>query len=204
MEVVLDHISKRYLHQKVIRDLNFRFENGKRYAIRGPNGSGKSTLLKIISGYLSPSSGKITYYTDGEAVSREYVFHKVGIVSVESELIEEFTLSELLRFQSRFKPWLDGMNEGDILELSGLRVAADKKLAEFSSGMKQRVKLICGILGNASLLLLDEPGTNLDNASRRWYREFLDKWARDRTVVIASNQEEDFVNCGEGPLLTPV
>jgi ABC-type multidrug transport system ATPase subunit len=196
MEVRIDRLSKRYQHGWVFRDLTHDFRNHRFYGIAGRNGSGKSTFLKIISGLLSPSRGKVSYHLGGQPVSREDIYQEVNVAAPYTDLIEEFTLREMVRFHCRFKPLnVDGAE--DWIEMTGLSKAADRPLAFYSSGMKQKVKLALALYSRGSLLLLDEPTSNLDDNARSWFFDHLEKQKGNKTVFIASNEAEDFRMCEE-------
>ena len=113
------------------------------------------------------------------------------------ELIEELSLWEALQFHLRFKPLLHEMSPDDMLELLRFTKARDKAIREFSSGMKQRLKLALAICSNTPLLLLDEPTTNLDKEGVAWYRNLIDNFGADRLLVVASNVDVDFDFCEE-------
>ena len=196
MEVRIDRLSKRYQHGWVLRDLTHDFGNNRFYGIAGRNGSGKSTFLKIISGLLSPTRGKVSYHLGDQTVSRELIYQEVNVAAPYTDLIEEFTLREMVRFHRRFKP-LSGTGAEDWIEMTGLSKAADRPLAYYSSGMKQRVKLALAMHSRGSLLLLDEPTSNLDDQARSWFFDQLEKQKGNKTVFIASNEAEDFRMCEE-------
>ena len=87
----------------------------------------------------------------------------------------------------------------DLLELPK---AENKEVRNFSSGMKQRLKLALSLCSEASLILLDEPTTNLDRQGVKWYLDLIEKFAQDRTLLIASNVQEDFDFCEERLFIT--
>ncbi|HNR07267.1 MAG TPA: ABC transporter ATP-binding protein [Saprospiraceae bacterium] len=196
MEVRIDRLSKRYQHGWVFRDLTHDFRNHQCYGIAGRNGSGKSTFLKIISGLLSATRGEVNYHLGGQTVSRENIYQEVNVAAPYTDLIEEFTLREMVRFHCRFKP-LSVDRAEDWIEMTGLSRAADRPLAFYSSGMKQKVKLALAMYSRGSLLLLDEPTSNLDDNARSWFFDHLEKQKGNKTVFIASNEAEDFRMCEE-------
>ena len=106
---------------------------------------------------------------------------------------------ETIDFQSQFKTWQNLISTKDILELIQLPKIANKRpLRQFSSGMRQRVKLALAILSDAPLLLLDEPTITLDTQAIDWFVNLLRHYRpTSRCVIIASNVENDFIDCGE-------
>lgn len=195
MDVKLNNIGRRFNREWIFQGIDYTFESGNTYAILGHNGSGKSTLLQVIAGSLSPSSGSLAYLKDGKSFDSDSIYHHVSIAAPYMELIEEFNLRELLNFHFRFKQPLNQLTEKQILALTGLDKAASKPLKYFSSGMKQRIKLILALCSDTSLVLLDEPTSNLDQSGISWYREIISQFAKDRTLIVCSNQDYEYEFC---------
>jgi ABC-type multidrug transport system ATPase subunit len=198
LEITLKDIGRRYNREWIFRHINYRFESGKSYAVLGQNGSGKSTLLKVLSGSLSSSEGELIY-TDGERIiGIDQIYKQLSIAAPYVELIEEFTLRELFDFHFQFKPYLQGFDKESVLNLLGLENALDKEIKYFSSGMRQRVKLVLACCSNTDLVLLDEPTSNLDIAGEEWYLDLIDRTKRDfRMLIICSNQKKEYEFCDE-------
>ncbi len=190
MEIQLEQISRSFGPQVVIKDLDFTFEEGKRYAILGGNGSGKSTLLKLVYGALTPSGGKINYRAHGQQVANDSAPYKISIAGPYLELIEELTALEFLEFYYQFRTPLNGLTARDILEICMLKEAAKKEIRNFSSGMKQRLRLGLALLTQSGLILLDEPTSNLDPPGVEWYRQLLGEYLQNRTLLVGSNHQE--------------
>ncbi len=197
MDIVLDNIGKRFRFDWVFRQLSYTFQSGHRYAILGPNGSGKSTLMKVLSGHLTPSKGKVQFLQAQKTINPDRVYQEVSYAAPYIELIEEFTLLESIRFHQQFKPLLEGLSAEDLVALLGFEKSKLKEVRFFSSGMKQRLKLVLAICSDSSLLLLDEPTTNLDSQGMDWYRELVERFMGDRTIIVASNVEGDYGFCDE-------
>ncbi len=195
MQIALEGIGKRFGRDWIFRDLTFTFEEGKRYAVTGPNGSGKSTLLRVVAGHLSPSKGKVSFAVGGQPLDVDEVYARVAWAAPYIELIEEYTLDELLRFHQQFKPFANGVRTAEALELIELTHARHKQIRNFSSGMKQRLKLGLALLSEVSLVLLDEPTTNLDEAGAQWYHDMVRRFGEGRTIVVASNVPADYAFC---------
>ena len=101
--ITLQNIGRRYKRDWIFRGLDHTFTFGGSYAILGPNGSGKSTLLQVLNGSLSPSEGKISYSFEGKEIPVEEVFKQLSLAAPYMELIEEFTLREMIAFHFKFK-----------------------------------------------------------------------------------------------------
>jgi ABC-type multidrug transport system ATPase subunit len=196
MLINLSGVGKRYNYDWIFRRLDYQFLPDRSYAILGHNGSGKSTLLSILSGYLSSSEGSITYQLQGRDLPVEQLFQHLSFTAPYQELIEEFTLTELIDYHSRFKKMLLPSTQA-LIERLYLEKARHKFIKDFSSGMKQRLKLGLAIYTESPLLLLDEPTTNLDEEGVNWYLEHVACNRKDRLVVVSSNVTHEYAFCDE-------
>jgi ABC-type multidrug transport system ATPase subunit len=198
MKISLDQVSKRFQRHRIFKDVSHTFVSPGAYALLGPNGSGKSTLLRIIAGMQSPSAGIVRYEQDnGTEIKTADIFSYVSFCAPGQELVEEFTLREFMDFHFSFKKPLPGHTPSGIIELSGLSAAADKPIYDYSSGMKQRVKLLQAIFSDTPILMLDEPCSNLDEKGVNQYREWMDRYAAGRLVFVASNDIREYYFCKE-------
>lgn len=191
MQIRLSQAGKKFRNQWVFRDLDLLIERGKRYVISGSNGSGKSTLLLMLAGYLSPSHGNIEWTVEEQPLTAETIFQHISLASPAMELVEEFTMDEMLRFHSKFKSFRKIDHTKGTEDLLGMKVRAGTTIGQFSSGMKQRLKLFLAMSSQSDLLLLDEPCTNLDAGGVRWYHDLLASCAEHTTLVIASNHKQE-------------
>lgn len=189
MRISLENIGKKYGKTWIFKGLSTAIETGDKYAVLGGNGSGKSTLLKIIAGQADPSSGKVIY--EGTAV--EEVFKQLSYCAPYIDLIEELTLDELLQFVSSYQSFLPSFPKERILDM--LAYDSDKWIKDYSSGMKQRVKIALALFTDVSLTLLDEPTSNLDEKGVEWYLEMLKEVPESRTIVVASNLAREYAFC---------
>ena len=195
MKIELQGVGKRYKLEWILRGIDLSIPTQARVAITGPNGSGKSTLMKMLSGYLSPSKGRIDFQLSGRKLNEEELYRHLAYAAPYIDLIEELTLAEAIRFHRQFKPLLPGMDADAAYQLLGFKKAKRKQIRHFSSGMKQRLKLALALCSDTPLLLLDEPTTNLDTEGIQWYRSLIDRFAQNRTLIIASNVDVDFDFC---------
>jgi len=202
MIITLDSAGKRYNRDWVFRKLTYRFASGNAYALLGPNGSGKSTLLQVIACSQSPSEGSVQFSNDNTTIATEDVFRHITLCAPYMQLIEEFTLAEQLQFHFSFKKAVQQLSVQQIIALLGMEQHAQKEIRYYSSGMKQRVKLCLALLTDASVLLLDEPATNLDEAGILWYRQLVRDYLNERLLIISSNRMEEYEMCGERILLS--
>lgn len=190
--ITVDSLSKRFNREWIFRNLSFTFESGNTYAITGPNGSGKSTLLQIVWGQMPQTAGTLRYYINQQPLEIDSVFHHVAIATPYMDLIDELTLAEQLRFHFKMKKSRDNLSIEALMKIMYLYDARDKYIANFSSGMRQRLKLALAFFTDAHAVFLDEPGTNLDNTAFEWYRERLNNLPKECLVMIASNQPAEY------------
>ncbi len=197
MFIKLENVGKRYRYEWIFKNVNQGFESGKAYAILGPNGVGKSTLMKILSGYLSPSKGTVSFSENelNSPLDPDDVFRNISYAAPYIDLIEELTLKEAIKFHQRFKPFYEGVTAETIFDLLDFKKAKNKEIRFFSSGMKQRLKLVLAFCSETPILLLDEPTTNLDAQGVDWYLNLVEQFAKDRLIIVASNIEHDYRFC---------
>jgi len=208
MKISLTDAGKRFNRDWIFRHLTYEFSAGQSYAIIGPNGSGKSTLLQVLSGAMQVNEGSIQFTVDGQQstvnspIASEKIYNYISICAPYLEVVEEMTLIELLNFHSGFKPFLSSITSEKIISILSLENAVNKQIRNYSSGMKQRVKLAQAIFSDVPVVLLDEPCTNLDAAGIQLYHSLINDYCKNRMVVVSSNDEVEFSFCKEKISLT--
>jgi ABC-type multidrug transport system ATPase subunit len=201
MNISLQQVSKRFQRHWIFRNIDYSFSAPEAYALLGDNGSGKSTLLRIIAGMQSPSQGKMEMKSDGQAVPADKLYEYISFCAPGMELVEELTMREFLEFHFSFKRPIAGLRIDDIIATTGLVTSADKPIGDYSSGMKQRVKLAQAIFSDTPILLLDEPCTNLDQHGMEQYRGWIEQHGKGRLVIVASNDAREYFFCKEQVVL---
>lgn len=194
MLIQLENLTKRFNKERVFENINYTFEKGIHYAITGSNGSGKSTLIQIIAGSSIPSAGIVKYSEGGQNIPIEEIYKEVALAAPYLDIIQEFTLLELLDFHFKFKKLIPGKSINNIIEDAYFIGSEHKFIKNFSSGMKQRLKLALAFYSDTTLLLLDEPTSNLDEKAISWYSTKINE-VDNRLVIIASNQPEEYKTC---------
>jgi ABC-type multidrug transport system ATPase subunit len=189
-------LGRRYGRQWIFKHLSHDFQPGTATAVLGPNGAGKSTLLSILAGQLLPTEGQVSYTLHDRPVAVADVPRQLAYCAPYLELPEDFTLLELLAFHTRLKPLRPGLTPAGLVDIMYLQKARHQPVREFSSGMKQRLKLGLALYAAAPLLLLDEPTTNLDATGAAWYLEHVAR-VRDngRLVIVSSNVPAEYAFC---------
>ena len=151
--------------------------------------------MSVLSGHLSPSKGAITFYKNSTPIEKDLIYQQVSYAAPYIDLIEELTLVEAIEFHKKFKPFLNNLQVKDLEALLQFSKSSHKEVKYFSSGMKQRLKLVLAICSATDILLLDEPSTNLDKQGINWYLDLIRAFKKDRLLIIASNVETDFSFC---------
>ena len=198
MIIKAENLGKKFRNEWIFRHFHHQFKVGHSYAITGLNGSGKSTLLQVISSYIPANEGHVIYNDgDNKNIEIENIFKYLAITSPALELIEDFTLSEQVAFHSKLKPFENKLNVNEFIELLDLTKNKEKQIKFFSSGMKQKLKLGLCLFSNATILLLDEPTTNLDAEGIALYQLLIKNFTEDRLVIISSNDVQEYDFCDE-------
>ncbi len=192
MEILVQNLSKKFRQEFVIRQFNYTFLSGNSYAITGPNGSGKSTLLQLIAQFTLPNTGTV----EMSGIDPEFVYSQLTYAAPYVELIEEYTLSEHLEILQK-NNYLPASITLDILEdFIDLQPGKFKLIKNYSSGMRQKIKLGFALLSERPVLLLDEPTTNFDEQAKNWFFNRLEQ-QRHKLIIIASNEAREIEFCQE-------
>ena len=197
MNIKLQNAGKRFNREWIYKGVTLDFSSSNAYAITGPNGSGKSTLLQAIGGMLQLSEGNVQYAIANQQLANEEFYKQLSFCAPYLDVIEEMTLLEFLHFHNQFKPFLPSFTATKIIREVGLEAAAGKQIRYYSSGMKQRVKLAQAILSDTSVVLLDEPCSNLDAKGIALYHTLIQEYCSDRIVIVCSNDEVEYRFCQE-------
>jgi ABC-type multidrug transport system ATPase subunit len=195
MELILQDIGKQFNRQWIFSGINFHIHSKTSTAIIGNNGTGKSTLIQLLYNFQTQSKGTISYLLNQQEIANEYVASHISFVSPYLELPEEFTLNELIQFHFQLRAKNNLFELPSLLKEVQLIGNEHKYIKHFSSGMKQKLKLILAFCSQTDLLLLDEPCSNLDEESIEWYRKCIQKIKGSKTIVIASNMKDEYDFC---------
>jgi ABC-type multidrug transport system ATPase subunit len=204
IQIELDNIGKRFRYEWIFKGITQTFEQGGSYAILGPNGTGKSTFMKLLSGHLSPSVGSISFTSfignKEKKLDIDNVYKHISYAAPYIDLIEEMTLEEIIGYYFKLKSLRKGLINKDLVDILGFEKSKHKQIRFFSSGMKQRLKLVLAICADTPILLLDEPTTNLDAQGVAWYQQLISENYKNtegvnRLLVVASNIEHDYAFC---------
>jgi ABC-type multidrug transport system ATPase subunit len=186
-------LAKRFNREWIFRRLDYTFAPNTTYAVTGPNGSGKSTLLQVLWGQTPPSSGILKYHEGDKVIAVEDIYQRISIATPYMDLIDEFTLEEMVEFHFSLKKLRNGLTTETVIERMSLQNARKKQIVNLSSGMRQRVKLGLAFSTHADIVFLDEPGTNLDKSAFQWYLDRLSEIQSKSMIFIASNDPQEYL-----------
>jgi ABC-2 type transport system ATP-binding protein len=180
---------------RALRRVSFELTPGV-VGLLGPNGAGKTTLLRILTGLLQPTRGALAWC--GVAVGRDNLaeFRRfIGFLPQEFNAYAGLTAAQFLDFWALERD-IDSQRARraqieELLAIVGLEEHANRRVRDFSGGMRQRIGIARALLGNPPLLVVDEPTTGLDIEARRRFRDLLIALARNRIVIVSSHIASD-------------
>lgn len=178
-----------------VDDISFDIRKGEVFSLLGPNGAGKTTTISILNTLLSPTGGSATI--DGFDVQKNQmeVRRTIGVVPQDLALYEELSGEENLRFWGEMQGIPAGTLKKEIWEKLALMELEDRardRVKTYSGGMKRRLNLAVGLLGNPKLILLDEPTVAIDPQSRRYILDWVKKInARGTTILYTTHYMEE-------------
>lgn len=184
--VELTGISKQYKKQIVLDLINMKIQKGKIYGIIGPNGAGKTTIFKIIAGLVKPTSGKISF--GGGTVNPDTARKAISFMIENPYLEMGMTAYQNMKMLAiLYEIPEEGIDQ--LLKFVGLGSVDQKKVHNFSLGMKQRLGIAMALLKNPSMIILDEPMNGLDPKGIIDIRNLLMELCREKniTIVISSH-----------------
>lgn len=189
-------LKKSFGRHNVFSDVSFHY-SGASLAIAGSNGSGKSTFLRCLGHLMRPTSGNFEWTQDGDVLEREEIRKSIGYSAPYINLYDELSCRENLHFLSKMRHL--SMN-ADFIDLWIHKVelahVADQPFGTLSTGQKQRLRLASALFHDPKILLLDEPGSNLDEAGRALVNSIAESYqSPERLLMIASNNPEELALC---------
>jgi ABC-2 type transport system ATP-binding protein len=189
-----DNLKKRFGSTVALDDVSFQVEKGETFGLLGPNGAGKTTTIQLLCGLLRPDSGMVTLdgKTDPTLVE---VRLSLGMVPQTLAIYEELSAEENLRFFGRMYG-LSGRHlkerVRDCLEIAGLSQRRKERVSKYSGGMKRRLNMVCSLLHEPPLLLLDEPTVGVDPQSRNSIFDNIETMKKQgRTIIYTTHYMEE-------------
>lgn len=189
--IQVSNLSFSYTKQPFISDMNFSVSAGEIFGFLGPSGAGKSTLQKILMGMLRTYQGSAVVNGIECKKRTRHFYENIGVDFEFSTMYEKLTAKENLQFfASLYEKKARPIDE--LLKMVGLERDADKRVADYSKGMKSRLNFIKALLHDPPLLCLDEPTSGLDPAnSRRMKNMILEEKAKGKTVLLTTHNMQD-------------
>ena len=189
MRVIAEGLGVRLSGRVIFENVAFDWNGPGIYTVTGNNGAGKTTLLKVVAALLHPGRGAMRWENStATALTPAQARGHLGFSGPEIGLWEDLTALENFAFGARARGLDWSAADGAAwLERLGLSGRGDERLAGFSSGMKQRVKIAFAMLGRPGLVILDEPGSNLDDRGRAVVDALVREAAEHALVVVATN-----------------
>lgn len=212
MSILVQNISKYYGKQKALNNISFDIKKGEIVGFLGPNGAGKSTLMKILTTYIASSEGEALVNDFDVTKKQKNVQQSVGYLPEHNPLYLDMYIKEYLDFNANiYNVNKERINE--VIELTGLKHEAHKKISQLSKGYRQRVGLANALLHNPDVLILDEPTTGLDPNQLVEIRELIKSVGKEKTIFLSTHimQEVEaicdrvvIINKGELVIDTPL
>ena len=191
--VIVEQLSKSYGDTVAVRDVSFEVQRGEVFALLGPNGAGKTTTVEILEGFRDRSGGRVeTLGVDpAERSTQRWLRTHIGVVLQELAIEPYYSVRQVLSRNAGFYPNPRPVDE--VIELIGLGEKADDRVKRLSGGQQRRLDVGLGIIGNPSLLFLDEPTTGLDPSGRRDTWQLIRRLAESGTTVLLTTHYMDEV-----------
>ena len=187
--ISVEHLTKYYGATRAVEDVSFHVPGGAVAALLGPNGSGKSTLMRVLTGYLSPTAGRVAVGGIDVADRPLAARRQIGYLPEQVSLYPELTVQRFLGFVAAVK----GLGAADrrravaeVIDRCGLAEVARKLTGKLSKGYRQRVGLAQALIGDPPLLVLDEPTVGLDPVQTVEMRALL-RSLKGRTVLLSTH-----------------
>jgi ABC-type multidrug transport system ATPase subunit len=177
------HLRKRYGEIVAVDDLSFAIEPGEILALIGPNGAGKTTTLKLLLGLARADRGRIAIGPDGLPPHDARARHHLGYVPQQVEFTPARTVAEVLGYFADLRG-LAPTAVRRALERVGLAPHANRRASELSGGFTQRLSLAQAMLGEPSLLILDEPTASLDPEATWEFRGLMEQLRREHVTIL--------------------
>ncbi len=186
MSIQVENITKKYGEQEALKSINLSLNKGEIVGLLGPNGAGKSTLMKILTTYITPTSGQAV--VNGYNINENTldVRRSIGYLPEHNPLYLEMYVREYLFYNADIYK-VDRKKVENVITQTGLTSHANKKIGELSKGYRQRVGLATALLHNPEVLILDEPTTGLDPNQLIEIRELIKEAGKEKTVLLSTH-----------------
>ncbi len=188
MSIKVQHVTKLYGQQKALDDVSFEIGKGEVVGFLGPNGAGKSTMMKIISCYLTPSSGSVEVC--GHSIDEDSIKVRslIGYLPENNPLYTDMYIKEYLQFVCGLYGLKDVAERlSELIKITGLELEQHKKIGQLSKGYKQRVGIAQALIHDPKVLILDEPTSGLDPNQLVGIRKLIRDLGKEKTIMFSSH-----------------
>ncbi|MCB0723982.1 MAG: ABC transporter ATP-binding protein [Ignavibacteriae bacterium] len=189
-----EDLAHSFYGKTLFKGVTLELSPGSSLAITGKNGSGKSTLLKVIANLIHPARGKVALYSGEKEIPADDHYSYMGMAAPYLNLYDELTGQENLEFFSSLKGG-EAFRTETLLKEAGIYDSRNKSMKNYSSGMKQRLKLCFAQIGKPAILLLDEPTTNLDKEGSDVVVNIASRQKEKGILIIATNDPAEAALC---------
>lgn len=189
--LVCSGVGKRFGARVVMRDVSFEVTRGEVVAIVGRNGAGKSTLLRLVAGLTQPTIGSLAWRDENGVEDNSSLGWRCGLCAPDAPLYRELTVGENLEFWAQMRGAVTHESLQIFLERFQLRTRWNDLSGELSSGLRARLQLAVATWHQPSILLLDEPGANLDDAGRTLLGEIVTEQRTRGITLLATNDARE-------------
>lgn len=196
--IIVEHVTKEFNNQVVLRDVNAKFCMANIYGIIGRNGSGKTLLMKCICGLLTPSNGRVI--VNSKVVGKDIDFpQNIGFIIETPGFLMNYSGFKNLKYLASIRGQIDSDTIKEYMSLVGLDPTDRKPVGKYSLGMRQRLGIAQALMENPDILILDEPMNSLDNEGVKEMRDvFLKMKEQGKLILVASHIREDInILCDE-------
>lgn len=203
MSIKVQEVSKLYGKQKALDKLSFEIHEGEVVGFLGPNGAGKSTMMKIITAYIPQSSGIVEVNGINIEENSLEVRKQIGYLPEHNPLYLEMYVKEYLDYvASIYKLGKIRKNRiAEMIDLTGLNLEQNKKIASLSKGYRQRVGIAQALIHDPKVLILDEPTTGLDPNQLIEIRKLIQDIGKEKTVMLSTHIMQEVEACCQRVLI---
>ncbi|MEO8008210.1 MAG: ABC transporter ATP-binding protein [Betaproteobacteria bacterium] len=190
ISIALESVSKRYGSRNIIHDLSFSVRKGEVVGFLGPNGAGKTTTIRMIAGFTTATSGRVTVAGYDMATQNEQAARSIGYLPEQPPLYDVLEVTAYLKFVAKVKGVPRSAISADlerVIHACRLEAVVKREIYKLSKGYRQRVGLAQALLGKPEVLLLDEPTAGLDPGQIQETREVIRTFGEDHAVLLSTH-----------------
>ena len=190
MDITIDNLVKKYGGQRAVDHISFTVKTGEIVGFLGPNGAGKTTTMRMITGFITPTEGRITVGGMEIADQMDKIKKHIGYLPENNPLYQDMPVIDYLEYVAGLQG-IPKENQpvrvAEMIRITGLNPEKHKKISELSKGFRQRVGLAQAMIHDPEILILDEPTTGLDPNQIVEIRKLIRELGRHKTVILSTH-----------------